>query len=108
MKLIRRFRVVGQNLFYLPRRRGSWHTKKEQDHIPPEARDNVELLMRIEIIERLLRDGQVDTWALARELQQSLPNYRADWYEHACRIIDNYITADGAGLHGGTGLPPAP
>lgn len=70
--------------------------------------ENNILRYRITILERLLRNGKVDSWSLSREMAQELQKkgevFDSRRFDSACRIIDDYVKTGGKHLVGGTGL----
>lgn len=58
-----------------------------------------------EILERLLKEGEVKTFDLARELQKKYDCFEVDAFNNACEVIRTYASEGGLGLTGGTGLP---
>jgi hypothetical protein len=62
-------------------------------------------LYKKEILERLLRDGQVNTWVLSLELGNTYgPNFDLEVFDNACGVIDDYCKTGGASIIRGTGL----
>lgn len=63
---------------------------------------------RVFILERLLRDGVVETWSLSRELAgvlQKVGNeFVNEYFDRSCTVIRSYAEKGGAGLIDGTGL----
>jgi hypothetical protein len=71
---------------------------------PPEmAMDTV---FKAEVLATLLEKGRVDTHALSREVAERFGDgFNLDTFGNACAVIDNYCTAGGENIVGGTGLP---
>lgn len=72
----------------------------------PEMQMNT--ICKINVMERLLRDGQVNTWELSREMVETYGNIDVNEFNNACDIIDDYCKTGGANIHGGTGLKNPP
>jgi hypothetical protein len=64
------------------------------------------LLSKIEILERLVTHGEVDTAALEEELSAKYPEeFNERHYRSAVGVIRDYIATGGKRVFGGTGLP---
>ena len=73
---------------------------------PPELQ--MDTIYKITVLERLLRDGEVNAWELCLEMIDTYGS-GLDVYKFnvACGVIDNYCKTGGKGNTGGTGLPGA-
>lgn len=66
----------------------------------------MENICKIAVLERLLRDGQVNTWDFSRKLAEEYGSgFNSNDFSLACAVIDDYCKTGGANLRGGTGLP---
>jgi hypothetical protein len=64
------------------------------------------LASKIEILERLVEQGEVDTAALEQELRAKYPEeFNERHYRSAVGVIRDYIATGGKRVFGGTGLP---
>ncbi len=68
---------------------------------------------RVFILERLLRDGKIDIWAVAKEMKKWMPkeldtDYFFPYFRRSCGVIEEYAKNGGQNLRGGTGLPKVP
>ena len=61
-------------------------------------------LYKLEILERLLRDGELDTARFSLELNKRYDFLDADSYRSALSAIDDYCRTGGVHTKGGTGL----
>lgn len=61
---------------------------------------------KIAVLEKLLADGKVDTFALSRELSARDSVFTVDAFDNACRVIEDYCKTGGKHSVGGTGLSP--
>lgn len=59
---------------------------------------------KIAILEKLLLDGEVDTYAISKKLMQIYGFVDASTFENACRVIEEYAKDGGRSVRGGTGL----
>jgi hypothetical protein len=63
---------------------------------------------RVFILERLLRDGRIETWSLSREIAEVLKKdkneFDSEYFDKSCAVIKAYAENGGAGLVEGTGL----
>lgn len=59
---------------------------------------------KIAILENLLLDGEVDTYAISKKLMQIYGFVDAQTFENACRVIEEYAKDGGRSVRGGTGL----
>lgn len=74
-----------------------------EPHKAPEMQ--MDTICKIAVLERLLRDSQVNTWDLSREMVEIYgPGLDAHTFNVACGVVADYIKTGGANLHGGTGL----
>lgn len=56
-------------------------------------------ICKITVLERLLTDGQVDTWGLSREMAQTYGSgFDVRAFQNACGVIDDYATTGGKNL----------
>lgn len=63
------------------------------------------VICKIAVLERLLRDGQVNTWDLSREMADIYGSgFRTREFNVACMVIEDYCKTGGMNLSGGTGL----
>ena len=60
---------------------------------------------KIAVLEQLLLTGEVDTYALSRELNGKDGEFDAQTFNNACGIVEDYAQTGGKGTTGGTGLP---
>lgn len=71
-------------------------------HAPELQMENI---CKIAVLERLLRDGQVNAWDFSRELAEEYDSgFDSNDFSLACAIIDDYCKTGGANLRGETGL----
>jgi len=82
--------------------RGARDDRMYQD--PRTRPDLVSLEMKIPLLQQLLHEGVVDTFALSRVLSQK-SNWSPDQFTNACAVIEAYNKDDETRLTGGTGLP---
>lgn len=62
-------------------------------------------ICKISVLERLLKDGQVDTEELSREMFEVYGSgFSVHAFNNACGVIDDYCKTGGKNTHGGTGL----
>ena len=65
----------------------------------------MDTIYKMTVLERLLRDGQVNTWELSREIAKT---YGSDFdghaFNNACGVIEDYCETGGQNTNGGTGL----
>lgn len=65
----------------------------------------MDTICKIAVLERLLRDSQVNTWDLSREMSKtyghSLDHHA---FNVACGVVADYVKTGGENLRGGTGL----
>jgi len=60
------------------------------------------------LLEHLLRDGEVKTWDVCRELNAAYSGSLDPWtFDNACKVVRAYCTGRMDRLVGGTGLPGA-
>ncbi len=72
----------------------------------PETR--MDTICKIAVLKRLLAQGKVTTWDLARELAANYGSgYDPNAFNNACAVIQDYCETGGASAVGGTGLSPA-
>ncbi len=97
----------------LAREKVDMESSTSEPYRAPEVEGSAEFYVfkyRIEILERLLRDGRVDTRELAEKLTADERArgfmFHTLAYGNACRVIDGYVR--GLPHHGGTGLPKIP
>ena len=59
------------------------------------------------VLERLLRDGQVNTWELSREMLKTYGSGFDPWaFNNACGVVEDYCKTGGQNVFGGR-LPTA-
>ncbi len=66
------------------------------------SQQNTSTNYKIAILEKLLLDGEVDTWDVFRKLKQTYGFVDAPTFKNACGVIENYTK--GRSVRGGTGL----
>ncbi len=66
---------------------------------------HVDSVYKIEVLNCLLKDGQVKTWDLARDMAKKYPDFDVEVFNKACAVIEDYCKTGGKNTHGGTGLP---
>lgn len=65
----------------------------------------MDTICKIEVLERLLRDGKVVTWDLSREMAKTYgDSLDVDALDNACFVIEDYCKTGGKSIDGGTGL----
>lgn len=65
----------------------------------------MDTVCKITVLERLLRDGQVNTWDLSREMVKTYGSgLDINAFNNACGVIKDYCETGGQNLRGGTGL----
>ena len=80
------------------------YQERMQPYRAPELQ--MENICKIAVLERLLRDGQVNTWDFSLELaKEHGSEFNPYDFSLACAVIDDYCKTGGANLSGGTGLP---
>src|SRR4030042_4226739 len=57
------------------------------------------------VLEHLLRDGQVNTWKLSKDMAATHgQTFDIDAFNNACAVIDDYCKTGGKKAQGGTGF----
>ncbi len=59
---------------------------------------------KIAVLEKLLTDGEVNTYELSRELNEKYGGFNVDDFNNACAVIEDYAKTGGKEVTGGTGL----
>ena len=59
---------------------------------------------KAEIVERLLKEGHVDTWQLSKELNEKHNYFDVRNFENAAAVISDYCKTGGKNVRGGTGF----
>ncbi|MDO8740996.1 MAG: hypothetical protein Q7J54_05495 [Candidatus Woesearchaeota archaeon] len=81
--------------------------KKIEEENPcasPEALHCTKDAYKIEIVERLLKKGEVDTWELLGELEKTYGTFDRDDFNKAASVIDDYCKTGGKNVVDGTGF----
>ncbi len=69
----------------------------------------MDTILKIRVLERLLKDKRVKTHKLSLELSREFgSDFDVERFDNACGVIENYCLTGGERAHGGTGLPPFP
>ena len=72
--------------------------------VHPELQMNI--ICKIAVLERLIRDRNVNTWELSIEMASTYgAAFSAHDFNNACGVIDDYNKTGGQNVFGGTGLP---
>lgn len=65
----------------------------------------MDTICKMVVLERLLRDGQVKTWDLSREMAETYGSgFDGNAFGNACGVIEDYCKTGGQNIHSGTGL----
>jgi len=65
----------------------------------------MDTICKVAVVERLLRDGQVLTWELSREMVKTYGSgFDPNAFNNACGVIEDYCKTSGQNTSGGTGL----
>jgi len=65
----------------------------------------MDTICKITVLERLLRDGLVNTWELSREMATNYGlGFDAHYFTNACGVIEDYCKTGGTTISDGTGL----
>jgi|SRR3989338_8826132 len=79
------------------------YNERKHPHRAPKWQ--MDLICKIAILERLLRDGAVDTQELSREMAKNYcEGFNADDFENARDVIRDYCETGGQNVSGGKGL----
>ncbi len=79
--------------------------REYQGRIPSTTNQQLALLYRTKLLERLFRDGTVETWAFSKELAtEDGGDLDVKAFNQACGVIRDYCETGGANTTGGTGL----
>lgn len=63
-------------------------------------------ICKIAVLERLLRDREINTWKLSIEMANIHgSDFSVHDFNHACGVADDYCKTGGKNVCGGTGLP---
>lgn len=65
----------------------------------------MDTICKIAVLGKILKDGEVNTWDLSRELSARYgSSYDPYAFNVACDVVEDYIKIGGVNLRGGTGL----
>ena len=64
----------------------------------------VDTRYKIAVLEKLLNDGEVNTFELSKELNDQDGRLDTQAFNNACAVIDDYCKTGGKNVRGGTGL----
>ena len=64
----------------------------------------MDTICKIAVLERLLRDSQVNTWELSQEMAETYASFDVKTFNNTCGVIKDYCETGGQNTHGGTGL----
>lgn len=79
------------------------YKKRENPLHAPELQ--MDTICKVAILERLLRDGRVNTWNLAQELFATYGSgFRLGAFNSGCGVIEDYCKTGGKNVSCGTGL----
>lgn len=79
------------------------YRKRLHPYRAPESQ--MDLVCKIAVLERLLNNGQVNTWELSREMVAKYgPGFNTDDFNNACAVIGDYCETGGQNVRGGAGL----
>jgi hypothetical protein len=86
----------------LRRKLEEYRKRVEPFHAPEQMMDTI---CKVAVLEQLLRDSQVNTWDLSRELFVTYGRaFDPDAFNNACGTIEDYCKTGGQNASGGTGL----
>jgi hypothetical protein len=76
---------------------------KEQPYKAPEQYSN-DTVYKIAVLDELLKNGEVNTQELSRELKEKYGFINIDDFDNACGVIEDYNETGGKNNSGGTGF----
>ena len=59
---------------------------------------------KIAVLEKVLKDGEIKTFKLSRELEEQDGQFDKHAFNNACTVIEDYCKTGGKNIRGGTGL----
>ncbi|MFA6136297.1 MAG: hypothetical protein WC705_03005 [Candidatus Paceibacterota bacterium] len=78
---------------------------KKNPYLSPESPEILDTKHKIAVLEKLLKDGSVNTYNFSKELSEARDFvFDASFFNNACAVIEDYVKTGGRRTRGGTGL----